>query len=207
MNARAMRAVIRKDLTVIRRSRATSIPLIAFPLVVLVIVPVVLAVVPAVAPGGAAGVNVMLGRLPLPLLRTLSLDAVTAPQAWVLLVTSQLWPPLFLLVPYMVANVIAADSFAGERERKTLEALLYTPPTDAELFLAKVLTGWLPSLAVAVVGFVLFALAINSAAWPVMGRIFFPSPTWLVLVVWIVDALLLRLGVRSFRRARLVTRL
>lgn len=188
MNARAIRAIVRKDLTVILRSRATSIPLIAFPLVVLVIVPVVLAVVPALAPGGAAGLNVMLGRLPLPILRALSLDAATAPQAWVVLVTSQLWPPLYLLVPYMVANVIAADSVAGERERKTLEALLYTPTSDGELFVAKVLTGWLPSLAVSVVGFVLFAVAINSAAWPVMGRIFFPSPTWLVLVVWVAPA-------------------
>ena len=271
MNARAMRAVIRKDLTVILRSRATSIPLIAFPIVVLVIVPVVLAVVPTLAPSGTAGLNVMLSRLPAQVVRGLGLRGLTPPQAWMVFITAQLWPPLFLLVPYMVANVIAADSFAGERERKTLEALLYTPTTDAELFVAKVLTGWLPALGVSLLGFVLFAVAINTAAWPVMGRVFFPNATWLVLVfwvapafaglgmaamvlismrvsgtheaiqlggllvlplvalivgqvrglvllgpllmgivgavVWALDAVLLRYGVRSFRRARLVTRL
>jgi ABC-type Na+ efflux pump permease subunit len=39
----------------------------------------------------------------------------------------------------MVSSVLAADSFAGEKERKTLEALLYTPTTDRELFTAKLL--------------------------------------------------------------------
>jgi ABC-type transport system involved in multi-copper enzyme maturation permease subunit len=271
VNARAVRAIIRKDLTVLRRSRATSIPLVAFPVVVLVIVPVVLAVVPALAPAGPAGLQFMLSRLPPQVFRGLNLQGLTAPQAWVVLVNAQLWPPLFLLVPYMVANVIAADSFAGERERKTLEALLYTPPTDAELFLAKVLTAWLPAMAVSLFGFVAYALVANVAAWPVMGRIFFPNLTWLVLVswvapafaalgmaamvlismrvngtheaiqlggllvlplvalivgqikgivllgptvmlvlgavVWLIDAVLLRYGVRSFRRTRLVSRL
>jgi ABC-2 type transport system permease protein len=188
VNTRAMRAVIRKDLTVILRSRATSLPLIAFPIVVLVIVPVVLAVVPSFAAEGTTGLKVMLSRLPAQLVRGLGLRGLTPQQAWIVFVTAQLWPPLFLLVPYMVANVIAADSFAGERERKTLEALLYTPTTDAELFLAKVLTGWLPALAVSLLGFVLFAVAINTAAWPIMGRVFFPNATWLLLAVWVAPA-------------------
>ena len=38
-----------------------------------------------------------------------------------------LFAPMYLIVPMMVSAVIAADSFVGERERKTLEALLHTP--------------------------------------------------------------------------------
>ena len=45
--------------------------------------------------------------------------------------------PMFLILPLMYSTTIAAESFAGERERKTMEALLYTPATDAELFLVK----------------------------------------------------------------------
>lgn len=37
------------------------------------------------------------------------------------------------LLSLMVVTSFASDSFAGEKESKTLEALLYTPTTDREL--------------------------------------------------------------------------
>jgi ABC-type Na+ efflux pump permease subunit len=85
--------------------------------------------------------------------------------------------------------VIAADSFAGEKERKTMEALLYTPTTDRELFVAKLLSGWLAALAVALVGFALYVIMVNAAAWSHMQRIFFPNLMWLVLITWVVPAM------------------
>jgi ABC-type Na+ efflux pump permease subunit len=96
--------------------------------------------------------------------------------------------PMYLILPLMVASVIAADSFAGEKERKTLEALLYTPTTDGELFLSKLLAAWLPALGVAWIGFVLYAVVANLAAWSTMGRVFFPNLMWIVLVVWVAPA-------------------
>ena len=52
--------------------------------------------------------------------------------------------PFFLIIPLMVSNVIASDSFAGEKERKTIEALLATPLSDSELFLGKILASFIP---------------------------------------------------------------
>jgi ABC-2 type transport system permease protein len=89
----------------------------------------------------------------------------------------------------MVSSVIAADSFAGEKERKTMEALLYTPTTDRELFVAKLLSGWLAALAVALVGFVLYVIMANAAAWSYIHRIFFPNAMWLVMIAWVVPAI------------------
>ena len=109
-------------------------------------------------------------------------------QRWVVLALVYFLAPMYLIIPLMVASVIAADSFAGEKERKTLEALLYTPTTDGELFLGKLLSAWLPALGVAWAGFLLYGLMTNLAAWPVMGRIFFPNGMWLVLVVWVAPA-------------------
>src|SRR5271155_2132400 len=43
--------------------------------------------------------------------------------------------PIFMTMPIFTASVIAADSFAGEKERKTSEALLSTPVTTPELLL------------------------------------------------------------------------
>ena len=45
----------------------------------------------------------------------------------IVLVNGYLLAPLFLIVPLMVSAVLAADAFAGEKERKTLESLLHLP--------------------------------------------------------------------------------
>jgi ABC-2 type transport system permease protein len=65
---------------------------------------------------------------------------------------------------------------------------LYTPPSDREHFLATVLSAWLPALAVSLGGFVLYGLVANLAAWPVMGRIFFPNTMWWALLLWVAPA-------------------
>lgn len=69
-----------------------------------------------------------------------------------------------------------------------MEALLYSPTTDRELFFAKLLSGWLAAIAVALVGFVLYAIMANAAAWSQMGHIFFPNAMWLVMIFWVVPA-------------------
>ena len=53
--------------------------------------------------------------------------------------------PLFLIIPLMVAAIVGAESFVGEKERHTLEGLLYTPATDLELYAGKVLAGAVPA--------------------------------------------------------------
>lgn len=45
--------------------------------------------------------------------------------------------------------MLESESFVGEKERKTIEALVYTPASDAELFVGKVLASVLPSIALA----------------------------------------------------------
>jgi ABC-type Na+ efflux pump permease subunit len=103
----------------------------------------------------------------------------------------------------MSSSVIAADSFAGEKERKTMEALLYTPTTDRELFVAKLLSSWLAAIVVALLGFALYVVTANAAAWSQMHRIFFPNAMWLVLIFWVVPAVPgLGLGVMVLVSAR-----
>ncbi len=45
---------------------------------------------------------------------------------------------LYVGLPSLIASMLCADAFAGEKERHTLESLLATPLTDAELFFGKV---------------------------------------------------------------------
>jgi ABC-2 type transport system permease protein len=189
MNVRAVRAIMRKDLEVVVQSKAVLIPLIVVPLLLFVLLPGLVAFVPALSsvPGSSLGdVQAFLQTMP-PGMRA-ELAGYDPLQQVVVLFLVYLMAPMFLIVPLMVASVISADSFAGEKERKTLEALLYTPTTDRELFLAKILSAWLPAMVVAVAGFVLYGVAANASAWPVMGRIFFPNGMWILLVLWVAPA-------------------
>lgn len=86
-----------------------------------------------------------------------------------------------------------------------MEALLHLPISDRELYLGKLLTAYVPSVVISWVGFVVFAVVSNAAAWPVMHRVFVPTGTWLVMIIWMapaVAALGLGIMVRVSVRAR-----
>jgi ABC-type Na+ efflux pump permease subunit len=105
----------------------------------------------------------------------------------------------------MVSAVLAADAFAGEKERRTLEGLLHLPISDRDLFVAKLLTAFVPAMAVSWGGFLAFAVVANAVAWPVMHRVFVPTQLWGVMILWVAPAVAtLGLGVmvRVSARAR-----
>jgi len=189
MNWRAVQAIVRKDLKVVFQNKGVLIPIIVVPVVILMALPGLAALAPMLQdmPGTPfAGMDSFIQDMPAGLREALAgYDEV---QTTVVLALVYFLAPMYLILPLMVASVIAADSFAGEKERKTLEALLYTPTTDWELFLAKLLSAWLPALGVAWGGFLLYAVMSNLAAWPVMGRLFFPTTMWLVLALWVAPA-------------------
>lgn len=189
MNRRAISAVVRKDLKVTLQNKGVMIPLIIVPVIMLVVLPALAGLIPMLGEGPGSPLADMaryLEQMPAPLLSALA--GYSPSQQIVLLALVYFLAPMYLIVPLMVASVIAADSFAGEKERKTLEALLYAPMTDRDLLTAKLLSAWLPSVAVGLVGFVLYAIVANAAAWPVMGQIFFPTAMWWWLALWVSPA-------------------
>lgn len=93
-----------------------------------------------------------------------------------------LFAPFFLIIPLMTSSVIAADSFAGEKERKTTEALLATPITDSELFFGKILVAFVPAIIATIVSFVLYATIVNSLFLAHAGVLVLPTVSWLLLV-------------------------
>jgi ABC-2 type transport system permease protein len=186
MNWRAIFAIVRRDLRVVARARAVMVPLIVVPAVIFVALPVVAVV--GIRLGGDA-----LDELA-PLLDALPIDvnALLGPgpleRQLLVYVLEYQFAAFFLIVPLMVCAVIAADSFAGEKERRTLEALLYTPTTDRELYLAKLLGPWLASIAVAVASYAVFAAVVNVVAAGVVGRPVALTGLWLLVLVWLGPA-------------------
>lgn len=189
MNWRSIRAIVRKDLRVVRKNKGVSIPMLVIPVIVLVIIPASAAfttIFQDLPDHYFDGLDVFLKAMPSDIRAEFA--QYTGVQTMLVLGLVYFMAPMYLILPQMVASVIAADSFAGEKERKTLEALLYTPTTDGELLMAKLLSALLPALAVAWGGFVIYAVVINLAAWPTMGRIFFPNTMWVVLAIWLAPA-------------------
>jgi ABC-2 type transport system permease protein len=190
MNWQLIRTLIEKDLRVVFRSRAVTLPLILLPVILLVILPAIGgSLLATVDPESPAFIDTLedLGPFMDNLPQSLEQDTYDNDvQRVVYLLFGVLFLPLFLLVPIMATSVIAADSFVGERERKTLEALVYTPTTDHELYIAKILAPWLVALAVAWLGFIAYALVLNITLGGMMGGIFFPNILWVLLMVWVV---------------------
>ena len=188
MNTRAVVAIIRKDLGVVVRSKAVVMPLVLVPTILVVFVPLFLIGLGHLVDGAGpdADVDRLLGKMPLAVAHELA--GLAPGHKFVVYGLTYLLAPLFLLIPVMTGSVIAADSFAGEKERKTLEALLFSPVTDLELFVAKVLPAWIASTLVSVASFVLYAVIANVGAWPFVGRAVLPNGMWLVLVLFVAPA-------------------
>ena len=179
----AVRALLRRDLAAVGRSKAVILPMLLVPLLLLVLLPMSVGLA---ANGDSLDVDRFLdlipGRLAQPIL------AAPKNERLVILVLGYLVAPLFLIVPLMVSAVLAGDAFAGEKERKTLETLLHLPVRDRDLYIAKLLVGFLPSVAVSWIGFGLFCIVANASAWPVMERVFLPTVLWAIVILWISPA-------------------
>ncbi len=89
------------------------------------------------------------------------------------------WFGLFLLMPLFTHILIASQSVAGEKERRTLEPLLASPVTSAELVTGKSLAAVLPAVAISWVAFVAFCLAVDAVAWPLVHGPVLPNGLWL----------------------------
>ena len=118
-----MRAIIAKDVIAIRRSKAIVIPMLAVPALLMIVMPAVIGT--ASKSSSRSNIQQVLENIPGDFADPIL--ALPADEQLIVLVLGYLLAPLFLIVPLMVSAVLAADAFAGEKERKTLESLLHLP--------------------------------------------------------------------------------
>lgn len=95
----------------------------------------------------------------------------SAAQAW--LAESPLAILYFAMLPAMLAGTVAADAFAGERERKTLETLLATPLSERSILVGKGAAAIAFALTAAAFAFLCAVITVNLTAHP--AAIFVPS--------------------------------
>lgn len=105
------------------------------------------------------------------------------------MILNNILPVFFLIIPIMAASIMAASAFAGEKERHTLETLLYCPLTLKQLFQAKVLASFLLSMLVSLISFTAMLLVIETELFFLMGRLVLPGINWLVIMLLVSPAI------------------
>jgi ABC-2 type transport system permease protein len=101
-----------------------------------------------------------------------------------------LFASLAVVVPVTIGNAVGASAIVGERERGTGEFLAHSPAGVREVYLGKLLASFIPGYISTVVGFACYSLVVNLTVGREIGRWFFPTPTWWVLMLWVVPAFL-----------------
>jgi len=200
MNWKHIFTIAGKDVEEARGNRAVWLPMLIVPLIFVVVLPLVMIFVMSGTDAASATLvndpDLATFMAKMPAFMTQAIQGLDGIQSTLVLMLGYMFAPFFLIIPLMFSTIIASESFAGERERKTIEALLYSPATDLELFLGKVFAAGLPSLLITWGSFLAYILVVNAAAYPIMGRIWFPLDTWYPMIFWIAPAISL-LGIAA----------
>ncbi len=91
--------------------------------------------------------------------------------------------PIFMTMPILTASVIAADSFAGEKERKTSESLLATPISMPELLLGKILASLIPTVFITISVFALYGVVVNELSMMYFDKAVLPTLPWIMMML------------------------
>jgi ABC-type Na+ efflux pump permease subunit len=126
-----------------------------------------------------------------------------------------IFAPFFLIIPLMASSVIASDSFAGEKERKTIEALLATPLSDSELMLGKILVAFIPSMLVSIGAFITYTVIVDLLTYTLFeGQLWLPNMLWLITMFGLAPVValtsigltvLISARVKGFREAQQIS--
>lgn len=161
-------------------------PLIIVPIVVVIGYPTAFLLALRYTPGAVTGMQGFIDGFPASAVPAMPGLTSAGRAAYIAIV--YLFAGFFLLVPVMVSTVVAANSFAGEKERRTLEGLLYTPVSDTELVVGKIAAAFIPTVLFTWACFAMYTAVVALLGIPVVGQPFFPTANWWALMVLLVPA-------------------
>ncbi len=178
----AMRAIIQKDFRSIVTNKRYFSAILIVPIILTMVFPSIFVVCVHFVPDDPDVVK-LLELLP-PSARWESLELTV-----INLVLNYIMPIFFLMIPIMTASIMAASAFVGEKERHTLETLLYCPLTLKQIFQAKVLSAFLLSMLVSFISFCSMLLVLEAELFFLMGQFILPSVNWVIIMLLVSPAI------------------
>ena len=194
-------ALIKKDIRGITSNKQIFAVLLIVPLVLTIVLPSIFVLVLTQAPDAASDFQKLLDMLPVA-------DEEYSQQQRILgLILNNIMPPFFLIVPIMASSVMAASSFVGEKEKHTLETLLYSPQSLRQLFQSKILAGLSVGIMVSYISFAAMLLVVEMEVFFLTGNLIIPSISWLIIMLLIAPSFSLvaiAVTVRSSAKAKTI---
>jgi ABC-2 type transport system permease protein len=195
INKNIVWTIAMKDIKGITSNKQVLIGLIILPLIFAVIFPTVfillLNFVPLTSTEVETMTNTILSALPNGHSKDMINQLPSFNHQMIYVVVNYLLGSMFLLIPVINSMMIALNSFVGEKERGTLESLLFAPITVKELFIGKVLSAFVPTIVLTVGSFVIFGVITTAITYPIFNGFIFPNTNWLLLVFWLSPILTL----------------
>jgi ABC-type Na+ efflux pump permease subunit len=192
MNKRMVWIISKKDIKSILAIKQILLPMLILPIVLCVIMPAIIIYLLQTynlsLVNGLDQMVSLIGEIPGregEIIRSIS----DKKSQIIYLFVNNMLPSLYLLVPVITSMMIAANSFVGEKERRTLESLLFAPINIKDLFIGKILAAFLPSMSISLGGFVLSTIIINMLTFGQFSHFLFITTNWLMFVLWIVPSL------------------
>lgn len=183
MRTHKIMLVFKKDWYEIRRNWQILLPIAIIPFMISILLPMFIFSTPSIISMPAsslAGIEGLMKNLPKNIQN--EIKGMDVQRALIFIMLQYFLIPFFLIIPIMVSSVIASDSFAGEKERKTIEALLATPISDSELFLGKILVSFIPSITISIASFLVYSFVVDMFSLRLFNKLLLPNPTWILLV-------------------------
>jgi ABC-type Na+ efflux pump permease subunit len=195
MNTPAIKAIVKKDVGAIGSSVQMWLPMIIVPLVFVVVYPlIILAALKNGATnmvGGSGGdfLTKIIDAIPKGSISDGILAFPSVAQQTAYLFLNYLFTPLFILIPVMTSSIISANSFAGEKEKKTLETLLFSPVGERDLLFAKIMAAFIPAQIVTVLSALGYGIVVDMVGFSFFKQAIFPSIHWLLAIFWLSPAI------------------
>ena len=172
----AMIGIIKKNFRSITANRRLFVSLLVVPLCLIIVMPSIFMLTAHMAPIDS-DLQAMLELVPQ------SSWSASPEQTLMDLVFNYILPVFFLIIPIMASSIMAASSFVGEKEKHTLETLLYAPLTLNQIFRSKVMASFLLSMLVSLLSFVSMILVVETEAFFLMGVLLIPKLNWLIILL------------------------
>lgn len=165
-----------KELIELKRNIAILVPVLIVTALSFALPFIVIVVIPA-ATGNTVGDDADLAKVSLVVGAHESLTVDGRVQLFLF----QQFLMLFLLTPITGAMALAAHAIVGEKQARTLEPLLATPITTADLLVAKVLGTLVPTMAISIAGLAFYFLLMPIVAEPGVTREMLSARTFVLV--------------------------
>ena len=198
-------AIIKKDIAAITANKRMMTVLLMVPLIMTIVIPTIFIFTFHFSPVNSPDMLQMIQRMGSVFPGGVGLADGDMKSALINLVINYIMPLFFLLIPIMSSSVMAASSFVGEKEKKTLETLLYSPLPLNKIFGAKILASFFLSMSVSVISFIIMLIVVETEIVILNGSPVLPGINWLIIMLLVspsVSLIAINLIVRGSAKAQ-----